>query len=193
MLLRPSLRYEKTNSLEILNNIRFSSVFQKVSRLLYSELSHIIRRQSPVKIELLAFVLCDIPLEALEHADISDIKNILCSCEDTQIDESFQAKARYSLSQECALCGESFPRSRIEAMYLCPHACCTNCIKEYYRTAIPNIRNAEALSTLTCFERHDLPADNDERMGFFQFLGSKVSSVAYSSKSMFEEMHRLSS
>ena len=160
-------------------------------RLLNSELSHIIRPQSPVKIELLAYVLCEIQVDTLERVDIADIKNILCSCEDSQIDESFHARALDALSTECEVCGNSYPRCQMESMFLCNHSCCINCVKDYYRVAIQNARSPEALNALTCYEKHDLPVDIDTRMNFFQYLGSKVGPIALISSTIFKSMRCL--
>jgi hypothetical protein len=142
-------------------------------RLIYTELSRIVQGLSAVKIELLAYALCEVPFDSLEHLNVVDIRDILNSCSNTQIREDFQENAVKLLSLECPICGGSYPRSRMETMFLCGHMCCLTCIKEYYRNTIKEIRDSRALNKLTCFEEaHEI--SEDVKLNFFQHLGTQV-------------------
>ena len=143
-------------------------------RLIYTELSKIVGRQSPLKIELLAYALCKVPSNTLQYLNMADIKDIIRSCPDTQIHDSFQDYAIRSLSTDCPICSESFPRSRMETMFLCDHMCCVTCAKDYYRLTIKQIRDSGALKKLTCFQE-ELEISEETKLNFFQYLGSKVS------------------
>lgn len=143
-------------------------------RLLYTELSRIIRDLSALKIELLAYALCETPLESFEHLSIIDIRDIVNSCGNREIRDDFQEKARQLLAIECPMCFGSYPRSRMESMFLCNHSCCVDCAKNYYRGAVKDIGDSTSLNKLTCFCEH-LPITDDVRWNFFQFLGAKVS------------------
>jgi hypothetical protein len=143
-------------------------------RLIYTELSKVVGRQSALKIEFLAYAICKVSPDSLQHLNMVDIKDILRSTGDTQIREDFQENAIKTLSMECPICMESFPRSRMEIMFLCNHTCCLNCAKDYYRRTIKEIRDSAALKKLTCFqEEHEI--SEEIRLNFFQYIGSKVS------------------
>ena len=143
-------------------------------RLIYSELSRIVRELSSLKIELLAYALCKVSLESLEYLNVVDIRDIINSTSNTQIREDFQDNTIKSLSLECPICGGSYPRSRMETMFLCNHMCCLTCVKEYYRNTIKEIRDSRALQKLTCFDGgHEI--SDDVKLNFFQYLGAKVS------------------
>lgn len=142
-------------------------------RLIYSELSRIVGPQSYIKIEILANALCEVPRDSLEHLTMSDIRDILRSCKDTEIREDFRDNVVRSLSMECLACSGSYPRSHMERMFLCDHTCCLDCIKIYYRTTIAEIRDPESLKKLTCcMEPHEI--SDDVKLNFFQYLGTKV-------------------
>ena len=142
-------------------------------RLLYSELSNVVGPQSVVKIELFAYALCDASPDTLKFLYMIDVKDILRTTSDTQINENFRENALKSLSIECPVCCESFPRGRMETMYLCDHVCCLDCIKRYYRGAIKEIGDPQSLSKLTCF-LEPVPISDNVKLNFFQYLGSKV-------------------
>src|ERR1700722_15963806 len=126
-------------------------------RLLYSELSSIVGRQLAVKIETLAAMLCELPLENLENLDIIAIKSILNSSNDLQFNDNFQTHAMNSLSIACPICMTYFPRNQMETMFLCDHICCLGCIKKYYRANISQIHDNQSLNRLTCFmEPHEI-------------------------------------
>jgi len=142
--------------------------------MIYSELSRIVGRQSMLKIEILAYALCEVPSENLEYLNMSDIRDILRSCKDTEIREDFRDYVVKSLSMECPICTSSFPRSHMEKMFLCDHTCCLDCIKIYYRSTVKEIGDPKALKRLTCFiEQHDIL--DEVKLNFFQYLGAKVS------------------
>ncbi|CAF3626101.1 unnamed protein product [Rotaria sp. Silwood1] len=148
------------------------NLFSKMYRLIYSELSHIIGQQFGLKIELFSYALCKVSVASLEHISIADIKDI-CSIKDTAIHENFQDNAIKFLSMECPVCCDSFPRSRMETMYLCNHMCCLTCAQDYYRNAIQEIRDPQALKKLTCFQE-EIEISDDVKLNFFQYLGSKL-------------------
>src|ERR1700722_9388226 len=108
-------------------------------RLIFSELSCTVGLQSSVKIELFTSALCGVPLDSLQYLDMADIKDILRSCRDDRIDVTFGAEASKALAMECPLCYGTYPRSKMEAFFLCDDTCCTNCAKEYYKIAINNM------------------------------------------------------
>ncbi|CAF4267887.1 unnamed protein product, partial [Adineta steineri] len=148
-------------------------ILSKMFRLIYSELSYIIRNLSTLKVELLAYALCKVSSETLQHLTMVDIRDIIKSCDNTHIREDFQDNAIKSLSLECIVCGDTFPRSRMESMFLCDHICCLTCTKQYYRITIKEITDRQALNRLTCvLEAHPLAEDNTKF--FFQFLGTKL-------------------
>jgi hypothetical protein len=105
---------------------------------------------------------------------MADLRDILLSCADFEVDESFKDSAIRTLSVECELCFNSFPRSRMETMFLCKHTFCLTCIKEYYRKTIKTITDTKTLNSLTCMEQHEIPKDMDDKMNFFQYLETKV-------------------
>ncbi|CAF3657312.1 unnamed protein product [Rotaria sordida] len=148
-------------------------IVSKMYRLIYSELSNVIGRQSVLKIELLAYALCKVSSNSLEHLSMADIKDILRSSSDTEIHENFQDNAIKSLSMECPICTESYPRSRMETMFLCGHMCCLTCARDYYRSTIQQIRDPQALKKLTCYDE-ELEIADDVKLNFFQYLGSKL-------------------
>ncbi|CAF1251018.1 unnamed protein product [Rotaria sordida] len=148
-------------------------IVSKMYRLIYSELSTVIGRQSVLKIELLAYALCKVSSNSLEHLSMADIKDILRSSSDTEIHENFQDNAIKSLSMECPICTESYPRSRMETMFLCGHMCCLTCARDYYRSTIQQIRDPQALKKLTCYDE-ELEIADDVKLNFFQYLGSKL-------------------
>lgn len=138
-------------------------------RLLYSELSCVIDRQLPVKIETLASILCELPLESIENLDIASIKDILR----LQFDDTFRERVKNILSLVCPICAVYFPRSQMETMYLCDHMCCLDCIKTYYRNNINKIGDCQSLNRLTCFHVAH-PITEEGKMDFFIYLGAKV-------------------
>ncbi|CAF0811038.1 unnamed protein product [Rotaria sp. Silwood1] len=145
----------------------------KMYRLLYSELSKVIGRQVPVKIETIASVLCELDMEPIENLDIAAIKNILCSSNDSEFSDNFRTNAIALLSMACPLCFTSFPRSQMETMFLCDHKCCSACVKNYYRATISIIQDYKSLNKLTCFmEQHEIT--NDTEMNFFTYLEAKL-------------------
>jgi len=142
-------------------------------RLLYSELLPIIGRESVVKIEMFALILCESPSESIENLDIVTIKSILCSTDPSQIHENFQTHAMNSLSKACPICLNSFPRNKMESMFLCDHMCCLDCAKDYYRTNIDKIQDSQSLNILTCFmEPHEITSETN--LNFFVYLEAKV-------------------
>ncbi|CAF1348064.1 unnamed protein product [Rotaria magnacalcarata] len=150
------------------------NIISKIFRLIYSELSNVVGPQSDVKIELFAYALCDASPDTLKYLYMIDVKDILRTTSDTQINENFRENAFNSLSIQCPLCLESFPRGRMETMYLCDHVCCLDCIKQYYRGAIKEIGEPQSLSKLTCFQEL-VPISDDVKLNFFQYIGSKFS------------------
>jgi len=143
-------------------------------RLIYSELSRIVGPQSYIKIEILADALCEVPPDSLEHLTMSDIRDILRSCKDTEIHEDFRQDVIKCLSQECQICFGSFPRSHMERMFLCDHTYCLDCTKMYYRSTVKEIRDPKSLRKLTCvMEEHEIL--EEVKLNFFQYLGTKVS------------------
>lgn len=142
-------------------------------RLLDSELSPIVNNLFPVLIEMLASALCRVPLESLEHLNITDIRDIVKSCNNGNIPNNFEDDTVKLLSLECPICACLFPRSCMEVMYLCNHMCCSECIKTYYRTTITTIESSDCLKRLACFdEPHEI--SEDVKLNFFQHLGTKV-------------------
>ncbi|CAF4044021.1 unnamed protein product [Rotaria sp. Silwood2] len=145
----------------------------KMYRLLYCELSSIIGRQVPVKIETFASILYELSMEAIENLDIAAIKNTLRSSNDSQFSDNFRANAINSLSMACPICLISFPRSQMETMFLCDHICCLECLKIYYRNTINTIQDSKSLNKLTCFlEQHQITIDT--KMNFFIYLEAKL-------------------
>ncbi len=142
-------------------------------RLVFSELSKIIGQQSELKIEILANVLCEVPADSIQHLNMVDIRDIVLSCADTRIHDNFRDHAIKFLATDCPICGEYFPRSRMEEMFLCRHTCCLDCVKRYYRGVIKEIKDVQSLKKLTCFEE-TLDISDDVKMNFFNFLGTKV-------------------
>lgn len=141
--------------------------------MLFSELSRIVDFKSSLKIEILSYVLCEVDADSLEYITMSDIRDILRSCKDTEIPENYRDNVFKYLSVECPMCGGTFPRSHIEKMFLCEHICCLDCTKIYYRMVVKEIRDADSLKRLTCCsEAHDIP--DDVKMHFFPYLGTKV-------------------
>lgn len=123
-----------------------------------------------IKIETIAGIFCNLPMDDLENLDVATIRS-LCSRE---FDGYFIDNANKLFSNMCPICGGSFPRSQMETMYLCSHMCCLECLKNYYRNNICRITDARSLNQLTCFqEAHDITTDT--KLDFFQYLGSKVS------------------
>ena len=141
--------------------------------MIYSELSHAVSKQSELQIELFADVLWKVPLDSLEYLNLKDIQDILRSCSQTEL-YYFQENAAKLLSTECPICGNSFPCSRMETMFLCHHICCLDCAKNYYRGTIPQIRDSQTLKKLTCFE-NAVELTDETKLNFFQYLESKVS------------------
>jgi hypothetical protein len=137
-------------------------------------LSHFIAKASSIKIEWISLALCDISIETLEYVTIDDIKSVIQSCEDSQVDESYYDTVSRYFSHACPICGDTFPASQMESMLLCSDQCCRMCTKTYYRTAILGLNDSTVLNSLTCFERHPVPNDASERMCFFQLLDAKV-------------------
>jgi hypothetical protein len=143
-------------------------------RLIYSELLSIVGPQSMLKIEILAYALCEVSSESLGYLNMADIRDILRSCKDTEIDENFRDNVIKSLSADCPICGDSYPRSHMEKMFLCDHTCCLNCVKRYYRGTVKEIRDLKSLKKLTCFmEEHEI--SDEVKLNFFQWLETKVS------------------
>ncbi|CAF3298632.1 unnamed protein product [Rotaria socialis] len=150
------------------------NIISKMFRLIYSELSNVVGPQSGVKIELFAYALCDVSPDTLKYLYMIDVKDILRTTNDTEINENFRDNAFKSLSIQCPMCFESYPRGRMETMYLCDHVCCLDCIKQYYRGAIKEIREPQSLLKLTCFQELK-PISDDVKLNFFQYIGSKFS------------------
>ena len=119
--------------------------------MIYSELSHAVSEQSPLKIEIFANVLWDVPRESLEHLSLQDIRDILLQGTDTEF-YYFQGNAARLLSTECPICADYYPCSRMEKMFLCEHTCCLDCAKRYYRDTIKEIKDSQSLKQLTCFD-----------------------------------------
>ncbi|UJR09583.1 hypothetical protein I4U23_013818 [Adineta vaga] len=159
----------------------------KMFRLIYNELCRISRNLSPVKIELIAYALYKVSLESLEHLNIIDIRDIIKSCDDREIRDDFQDSVMKLLSLECPICSGLYPRSQMETMFLCDHQCCLSCIKQYYRDTIKAIRNPESLNKLTCFQEHIL--DDDVRLNFFQYLGTKLNQWFTDERLVLETYH----
>ena len=142
-------------------------------RLIFSELSRIIGPQSVLKIEVLANAICQAPVDSIEQLGMADVRDIILSCDDTRIADDFLENTMKFLASECPTCMSSYPRSRMETMFLCTHQCCTDCVKMYYRTAIAQIQDSASLNKLTCFiEAHQI--DEDVKLNFFNYLGTKV-------------------
>ena len=136
-------------------------------RLLFSELSQRIDRQLDIKIEMIARILCELPMDNL---DVPTIR-ALCTL---PLDGYFVENAKQLFSNVCPICSDTFPRSQMETMFLCGHMCCLDCLKGYYRSIIPAIQDRRSLNQLTCFqEAHEITAEN--KLYFFQSLESKVS------------------
>lgn len=141
---------------------------------MFSEFSWNTTLQSDLKINLLSYQLASMSQETLANVDMSDIKDIIRSCPDNAIDDSFPERIQNHFGQECPICGSILPRSRIETFFLCGETCCLDCAKNYYRSAIKDIRDAESLSVLTCYNRHPCPTDAEVRQNFFNHLESRV-------------------
>ncbi|CAF0776980.1 unnamed protein product [Rotaria sordida] len=160
----------------------------KMHRLLYSELSNIIGRQVPVKIETLASILCELSMEAIENLDIAAIKNILHSRNDLGFSDNFRTNAINSLSISCPICFTSFPRSQMETMFLCDHKCCLGCLKDYYRNNINQIQDSKSLNKLTCFsEEHEITGDT--KMNFFIYLEAKLTQWFHNESDILKMYH----
>ncbi|CAF1129583.1 unnamed protein product [Adineta ricciae] len=145
----------------------------RLFRLIYSELSRIVHNLFPVQIEMLASALCRVPLVSLQHLNITDIRDIIKSCDNGNIPNDFEDDAVKLLSLECPICLDSFPRSNMEVMFLCNHICCSGCIKDYYRATITTIESADCLKRLACFqEQHEIP--EEVKLNFFQYLETKL-------------------
>jgi len=161
----------------------------KVHRLMFSEFSWNTTLQSELKISLLSYQLVSISQETLANVDMSDIKDILRSCSDNAIDDSFPERIKSHFEQECPICGSILPRSRIETFFLCGDTCCLVCAKNYYRTAIKDIRDEESLSVLTCYNRHSCPTDPEIRQNFFNHLESQFLQWFRDEKLLIETYH----
>jgi hypothetical protein len=145
-------------------------------RLIFSELSKVIGPQSELKMEILANGLCEAPADSIQRLNMVDIRDIVLSCGDRAIPDNFRDTVMKFLSTECPICTEFYPRSRMEEMFLCRCTCCLDCVKDYYRGVIKEIKDPESLKRLTCFqELHEI--SDDVKMNFFNFLGTKVISI----------------
>ena len=135
---------------------------------MFSEFSWNVAMQMEVKITLLSYALASISEETMANLDVSDIQEVLRSCAHDK------GRLDNYLKRECPVCGGTFPRSRIEQMYLCDHYMCLECAQTYYRVAIKDVRDAESLNVLTCYERHPIPTVPEERINFFNHLQERV-------------------
>jgi hypothetical protein len=142
-------------------------------RLVFSELSKIIGQQSELKIEILANVLCEVPVDSIQHLNMVDLRDTVLSCNDRNIPDNFRDHAMKFFATDCPICYNSFPGSRMEEMFLCTHRCCLDCVKGYYRGAIKEIKDVRSLKRLTCCVE-PLDISDDVKMNFFNFLGTKV-------------------
>lgn len=133
---------------------------------------NIIGQQPILTIEILASLLCELPIGALANLDMVTIKNILSSGS-SGIHDDFRAYALSLLSVDCEICFESYPRSQMETMLLCSHKCCLGCLKEYYRNNVNNINTGSVNILTCCFEHHEIT--NETHQTFFTCLEAKVS------------------
>lgn len=159
-------------------------------RLIFNELSSIIGPQSILKIEILSDVLCTIPLDNLEQLNISDIRDIIRSCDDRYIFENFDELVTKRLSRECQICTGEYPNSYMQEMFLCNDACCLDCVKNYYRGVIADITDVKSLNRLTCII-NPVEITEEVKLNFFNWLGTKVKKENLSKKTVFEEYMNL--
>ena len=67
-----------------------------------------------------------------------------------------------------------FPRNRMETMFLCDHVFCLDCVNEYYRNTIRQIKDFRKLKKITRFDKAVEPTD-EIKLNIFSCLESKVS------------------
>ncbi|CAF1364214.1 unnamed protein product [Adineta ricciae] len=142
----------------------------KMFRLIHSELSHLIGDQVPVKLETLARILCERSGEVIENLDVETLKNILTSVE---FNDNFIQNTIACLEFTCSMCTGSYPRTKIEAMLLCEHSFCFDCVKRYYRVKIFEITDENSLKMFTCVET-PVEIASDRRSNFLPCLFSKI-------------------
>jgi hypothetical protein len=137
-------------------------------RLLSSELTPKIGQMPSYKIEQFVRVICDSSSESIENLDITAVRNLF-SANVT----NFDVNIRNSLSIQCQICQDYFPRNKMETMFLCDHQFCLTCVMRYYRSNIDNVRDSKSLRILTCcVEAHEIPAESDTT--FFSYIEAKV-------------------
>ena len=125
-------------------------------------------QQVGFKIEVLARVVCDSPLESIENLDINAVKNIF-----TLGADNFDQSVRNFLSMQCPICINYFPRNQMESMLLCDHLFCLNCVKDHYRARINEVQDVRTLSILTCvITPHEITPEI--YMNFFTLIEAKV-------------------
>lgn len=110
-------------------------------------------------------MLCSKSYDTIKNIDVGSLRTFLNASSATSMTENFFT--------DCPICYESFPLNRMESPFLCEHTCCSQCMKDYYRTAINDVRDASSISALTCYmERH--PITDDTHHLFFIWLQTKV-------------------
>jgi len=130
-----------------------------------SELPPIVGTTIVFNIDIFARMLCDKSSGEIKNIDITSVQAFLTASNATAMIDTFLV--------DCEVCYETYPRSRLESLFLCQHICCSDCMKEYYRTAINNVQDASSIGALTCYqERH--PITEDTHHLFFTWLQTQV-------------------
>lgn len=145
-------------------------------RALYTELLPILGPSCSAKIEVFLRQICDSPVDRVENLNITTIKTVLTSGNNTGMADNFAENATRLLPEPCPICLIAFPRDQMEVMFLCQnHRCCLPCLKNHYRTAINAIQGKATLNRLTCFHTPH-PIEEDMHDNFFAYLNPKVCS-----------------
>jgi len=117
-------------------------------------------------IDIFTRMLCEKSSETIKNIDIGSLRTFLTASNATAMVDTFLV--------DCPLCYETYPRSRLETPFLCQHSCCSDCMKDYYRTAINNVQDASSIGALTCYqERHPITDDETHHL-FFNWLQKQV-------------------
>ena len=117
-------------------------------------------------IDIFARMLCDNSLETIKDIDIASLETFLTASDASFLTETFFV--------DCPICFETYSKNRMESLFLCQHSCCSDCMKDYYRTAINNVQVASSIGALTCYqERHPITNDETHHL-FFNWLQTQV-------------------
>jgi len=131
-----------------------------------SELPPIVGTTIVFNIDIFTRMLCEKSSETIKNIDIGSLRTFLTASNATAMVDTFLV--------DCPLCYETYPRSRLESLFLCQHSCCSDCMKDYYRTAINNVQVASSIGALTCYqERHPITNDETHHL-FFNWLQTQV-------------------